>query len=43
LLTELPYWWLVETDFSVGVRASCHDFKVWSGHFAEAAWCEQGG
>lgn len=41
LLEELPYWWLVETDFSVGVRAACHDFRAWSGQFAETAWCEQ--
>lgn len=41
LLTDLPYWWLVETDFSVGVRAACHDFRAWSGQFAETAWCEQ--
>ncbi|MGQ0604524.1 MAG: ABC transporter substrate-binding protein [Anaerolineales bacterium] len=41
LLTDLPYWWLVETDFGIGVRSKCHDFKGWSGHFAEAAWCEQ--
>jgi peptide/nickel transport system substrate-binding protein len=40
LLDELPYWWLVETDFSVGVRTNCHDFQGWSGHFAERAWCE---
>ncbi len=40
LLEELPYWWLVETDFSVGVRANCHDFRAWSGQFAETAWCE---
>lgn len=40
LLDELPYWWLVETDFSVGVRTNCHEFQGWSGHFAERAWCE---
>lgn len=40
LLTDLPYWWLVETDFSVGVRSVCHDFQAWSGQFAETAWCE---
>lgn len=40
LLTDLPYWWLVETDFSVGVRSNCHDFQGWSGLFAERVWCE---
>lgn len=40
LLRDLPYWWLVETDFSVGVRSNCHDVQAWSGHFAETAWCE---
>jgi peptide/nickel transport system substrate-binding protein len=40
LLDDLPYWWLVETDFSVGIRTNCHDFQGWSGHFAETAWCE---
>jgi peptide/nickel transport system substrate-binding protein len=40
LLDDLPYWWLVETDFSIGVRTNCHDFQGWSGHFAERAWCE---
>jgi peptide/nickel transport system substrate-binding protein len=42
LLEDLPYLWLVETDFSVGVRSNCHDFRAWSGQFAETAWCEQG-
>ncbi|HEX6385117.1 MAG TPA: ABC transporter substrate-binding protein [Anaerolineae bacterium] len=41
LLEDLPYWWIVETDFSVGVRTNCHDFRAWSGNFAETAWCEQ--
>lgn len=40
LLTDLPYWWLVETDFGIGVRSNCHDFQGWSGHFAETVWCE---
>ena len=40
LLEDLPYWWLVETDFSVGVRSNCHDFQGWSGHFAGRVWCE---
>ena len=41
LLEDLPYWWLVETDSSRGINANCHDFKGWTGHFAEMAWCEQ--
>lgn len=41
LLEDLPYWWIVETDFGVGVRANCHDFRAWSGQFAETAWCDQ--
>jgi peptide/nickel transport system substrate-binding protein len=40
LLDDLPYWWIVETDFSVGVRSNCHDFQAWSGQFAEQAWCK---
>lgn len=40
LKEDLPYWWLVETDFTFGHRANCHDFQAWSGHFAETAWCE---
>jgi peptide/nickel transport system substrate-binding protein len=40
LLKDLPYWWLVETDFSIGARSNCHDFQGWSGHFAEMVWCE---
>lgn len=40
LLEDLPYWWIVETAFSVSVRSTCHDFQAWSGQFAETAWCE---
>lgn len=40
LKEDLPYWWLVETDFTVGHRAACQDFQAWSGHFAETASCE---
>jgi peptide/nickel transport system substrate-binding protein len=39
LLTDLPYWWLVETNSSIGARSNCHDFQVWTGHFAEKAYC----
>lgn len=36
LWRELPYWWLVETDFLVGYSAEFDGFQAWSGHFAEA-------
>ncbi|HBY97216.1 MAG TPA: peptide ABC transporter substrate-binding protein [Chloroflexi bacterium] len=42
LKTDLPYWWLVETDFTVGYRVDCRSFQTWSGHFAETANCQQG-
>jgi peptide/nickel transport system substrate-binding protein len=35
---DLPYWWLVETDFTAAWHASFVDFAPWSGQFAEAAW-----
>ncbi|MFZ5782662.1 MAG: ABC transporter substrate-binding protein [Pseudomonadota bacterium] len=35
--TELPYWWLVETDFTSAWRESFSDFAPWSGQFAERA------
>ncbi|MFQ5859152.1 MAG: ABC transporter substrate-binding protein [Anaerolineae bacterium] len=41
LKADLPYLWLVETDFTFGHRVNCHDFQAWSGHFAETAWCEE--
>ncbi len=41
LLEELPYWWIVETDFGIGVRSNCHDFQGWSGQLAERVWCER--
>lgn len=34
----LPYWWLVETDFSAAWRDDLADFAPWSGQFAETAW-----
>lgn len=34
---ELPYWWLVETDFTSAWRDSFADFAPWSGQFAERA------
>lgn len=39
LLEDLPYWWIVETDFGVGVRTNCEGFRAWSGQFAETASC----
>ena len=39
-MEELPYWWLVETDSTVGHRAACRGFKPWTGHYAEEAACE---
>ena len=41
LLEDLPYWWLLETDFSVGVNANCEGLQAWSGNFAETARCVQ--
>lgn len=35
---DLPYWWLVETDFNSAWRDSFRDFAPWSGQFAERAW-----
>ncbi|HUF38215.1 MAG TPA: ABC transporter substrate-binding protein [Anaerolineales bacterium] len=40
LLDDLPYWWIVETDSSRGIRSACHGFKPWTGHFVEAAYCD---
>lgn len=34
---ELPYWWLVETDFTSAWRDAFRDFAPWSGQFAERA------
>jgi peptide/nickel transport system substrate-binding protein len=34
----LPYWWLVETDFTAAWRNDFADFAPWSGQFAETAW-----
>ena len=35
---DLPYWWLVETDFTSAWRDSFRDFAPWTGQFAERAW-----
>ena len=37
LVRDLPYWWLVETDFTVAYRARFEGFTPWSGQFAEQA------
>lgn len=34
---DLPYWWLIETDFTSAWRESFRDFAPWSGQFAERA------
>ena len=33
----LPYWWLVETDFTAAHRETFTGFAPWSGQFAESA------
>ena len=38
LARDLPYWWLVETDFTAAWRDSFADFAPWSGQLAERAW-----
>jgi hypothetical protein len=35
---QLPYWWLVETDFTTAWRSDLADFAPWSSQFAESAW-----
>ncbi len=34
----LPYWWLVETDFTAAWRNDLSGFSPWTGQFAETAW-----
>lgn len=34
----LPYWWLIETDFTAAWRDDLAGFAPWSGQFAETAW-----
>jgi peptide/nickel transport system substrate-binding protein len=43
LVDELPYWWLVETNFVAGAGANVHGLVPSSGHVVEAAWLEGGG
>ena len=38
LVDELPYLWLVETQFSAAARAAVRGLAPWSGSPAEAAW-----
>jgi peptide/nickel transport system substrate-binding protein len=38
LARDLPYWWLVETDFTAAWRDDLFDFAPWSGQVAERAW-----
>jgi peptide/nickel transport system substrate-binding protein len=37
LARDLPYWWLVETDFTVANRVGLEGFTSWRGQFAEQA------
>jgi len=38
IVAQLPYWWLVETDFTSAWRSDLADFAPWSSQFAESAW-----
>lgn len=38
LAETLPYWWLVETDFTAAWRNELAGFAPWAGQFAEEAW-----
>jgi peptide/nickel transport system substrate-binding protein len=38
IAAQLPYWWLVETDFTAAWQNDLADFAPWSGQFAETAW-----
>lgn len=38
IAAALPYWWLVETDFTAAWHSDLADFAPWSGQFAETAW-----
>ena len=37
VVRDLPYLWLVETDFTVAWRSGLAGFAGWSGQFAERA------
>ena len=38
IVAQLPYWWLIETDFTAAWRDELSDFAPWSSQFAETAW-----
>jgi peptide/nickel transport system substrate-binding protein len=38
LARDLPYWWLVETDFTAAWRDTFADFAPWTGQVAERAY-----
>lgn len=40
LTEEVPYAWLIETEGLRAFRSDFHDFRHWTGHFAESAWTE---
>jgi peptide/nickel transport system substrate-binding protein len=42
LTREVPYWWLVETDFVRANKNEYHDLAIWSADLAETAWWEKG-
>jgi peptide/nickel transport system substrate-binding protein len=42
LTREVPYWWLVESDFVKATKNEYHDLAIWSGTLAERAWWEKG-
>ncbi len=41
LVQDLPYYWLVETVSTRAWVARCSGFKVWTGLFAEEAFCRR--
>jgi len=41
LVQDLPYYWLVETVSTRAWVAHCSGFKVWTGLFAEEAFCRR--
>lgn len=41
LVQDLPYYWLVETLSTRAWSARCGGFRLWTGLFAEAAFCSK--
>ncbi len=41
VVQDLPYYWLVETVSTRAWAARCSGFKVWTGLFAEGAFCRR--